>query len=36
MAPAGKPHGLPDVAFAQRAAGVGTIAMHEEFWPIQG
>ena len=36
MAPAGKPHGLPDVAFAQRAAGVGTIAMHEGFWPISG
>ncbi len=36
MAPAGKPHGLPDVALAKRAAGVGAIAMHEEFWPILG
>ncbi len=28
MHPAGQPHGLADVAVAQRAAGVGTIAMH--------
>ena len=28
VAPAGKPHGLADVALAQRAAGMGAIAMH--------
>ena len=29
VAPARQPHVLADVAVAQRAAGVGTIAMHE-------
>ena len=29
VAPAGQPHVLADVALAQRAAGMGTVAMHE-------
>jgi putative IMPACT (imprinted ancient) family translation regulator len=28
MHPAGEPHGLADVAVAQRAAGMGSVAMH--------
>ena len=28
VAPAGKPHVLADVAVAQRAAGMGAVAMH--------
>ncbi len=34
MAPARQPHGLADVALAQRAAGVGAIAMHGHSWAV--
>src|SRR4029077_17709313 len=30
VAPAGQPHLLADVAFAQNAAGVGAVAMHDD------
>ncbi len=31
MAPAGKPHGLVDIAVAERAAGMGPVTMHGMF-----
>ena len=35
VAPARQPHDLADVIFAQRAAGVRTIAMQSHFWLIR-